>query len=348
MSLVQYPDSDDEDDNHDDNHDDGDDDDNVAHDIDKTPAQLISNPAVKRKRDDCAESDLPPLPAAFHDLYSSNARTATTDDPSLHGGRKRAIPHVEGNWPSHVYLEWVPLHAESQALFTLIQSIQETIVRANKTRQKPLPVPDITPSLRSPLGAPLPLHVSLSRTLQIKTDDRENFVETLTSSLSKAAIRPFNIRFGTLKWVSNYQRNRWFLVLGIAKPAQDELNGLLNACNNATEKCGHPGLYTGGNGDGPMPDNKARDCATKRNDQNTADDSLDRTENFHVSIAWNLGEPDPEWIALLGTIDLTKHLQAPEAPFDAVKVKVGNVVHNIELSARKGRAQKRAGILGLG
>jgi hypothetical protein len=87
MSLVQYPDSD-----------------SGSEEATHSPA-LKPKAVLKRKRSKATNDDLPPLPAAFHDLYSTNARVSTSDNPSLHGGRKRAVPHVEGNWPSHIYLE---------------------------------------------------------------------------------------------------------------------------------------------------------------------------------------------------------------------------------------------------
>lgn len=67
-----------------------------------------SAPLPKKRKTSAApdaKNDLPPLPATFLDQYSSTVRASAQDDPSLHGGRKRVTPHVQGNWPTHVYLE---------------------------------------------------------------------------------------------------------------------------------------------------------------------------------------------------------------------------------------------------
>ncbi|KAJ4372349.1 poly(U)-specific 3'-to-5' RNA exonuclease [Neocucurbitaria cava] len=290
VQLVQYPDSDT------DNDDDG----------NAKPAQAAPKLAVKRKRSEDTEDDLPPLPSAFHDLYSANARLSTSDDPSLHGGRKRAVPHIA-----------------------------DVLNRHNETRTKKLPIPEIKPSLQSELGATLPLHVSLSRTLQIKTEDREAFLEALRSSLRRAAVRTFHFAFSSLKWVPNFQRNRWFLVLGIKKAERDELNRVLDACNSAAKDRGHPGLYTGEDGDGSMQDDAVARSSKRRKSAVFESETVDHSENFHVSIAWNLIEPDPEWISLVEGIDISKHMQSPQDSFDAVKARVGNTVHNIALANKR-------------
>jgi hypothetical protein len=240
-----------------------------------------------------------------------------------------------------------PSQSESDDLHDLIKHVRDTLDIENKKRAKKHALPKIIPFLQSELGAPLPLHVSLSRTLQIKTESREHFLETLKSCLRKAGVSSFNFKFHGLKWVPNFERNRWFLVLSIEKPAQNELNRLLSACNEASGKCGHPGLYIGGHGDGPMEINTKDNEVKRQKSQHIEGENTDLSDRFHVSIAWNLEEPDPEWVSLVKAIDVGKHIKPPEALFDVVKARIGNIVHNLDLKPARSRRTSKIGFLGL-
>lgn len=149
--------------------------------------------SLKRKAIDSQETELPSLPDAFHDLYATAARNGVQDDPSLHGGRKRAIPHIEGIWPSHVYVEceFVLKHPEYAPLTLIpgrpdvasVQLLEGALSSLDSTGAH------IQSLLKSDLGADAPLHVSLSRTLSLETNQRDAFFEQLTRRVREESIK---------------------------------------------------------------------------------------------------------------------------------------------------------------
>lgn len=212
-------------------------------------------------------------------------------------------------------------------------------------------------------------------------------------------------------------------MLGIARPTNDELNRLLQACNQAAEVFGLPRLYTGDGGcdgdrdddgdddwdgdwDGDWdedkggdkdgapfqarktslektnlsifppakspgkkkrnnvklpqnttqmyptptastkPHNRRRDSDTRHEKQNSQPQDL--SSSFHISIAWTLAEPLPETHALLTSDPVARFVDTDvrklEVGFEAVKVKIGNVVSTVGLGLRP--KSEIGGILG--
>ena len=49
--------------------------------------------------------------------------------------------------------------------------------------------------------------------------------------------------FTGLDWVSNFEKNRWFLVLRVKAPDNNELNKLLHISNTVVQEYDQPPLY---------------------------------------------------------------------------------------------------------
>jgi U6 snRNA phosphodiesterase len=261
---------------------------------------------------------LPPLPASFHTLYATSVRTSTVDDPSLHSGRTRQIPHKDGIWPSHLQLEWHPSPQHQALLTNLLRRIQSVAEDG----------PNLISLFLSPLGAPAPLHISLSKTLPIQTKQREPFLKLLESRIRDLHVARLEIKLnGGLHFARNQDGSRWFLVV---KPSTvgsgiEELGKLLVACNGVVKDSDvdATGLY----------------------------DGLAGAEGLHFSIAWCLGSGLQKDDRFVGgnrlrqeSIPISnavlreawesaagKEVSSITISMDRVMARIGNTIHSIEL-----------------
>ena len=177
--------------------------------------------------------------------------------------------------------------------------------------------------LASDAGTPLPLHISLSAPLMLKTEQREAFLERVQKAVYTAlraernTAGPLELRLATLKWAANFERSRWFLAVGVRKLENNVLNRLLHDCNSIAASLDLPALYAkrGKQDADPLPD---------------AD--LDYSDRFHFSIAWTLDAPISARV-VQDFVDLSAEQSAKLADIEirvrSAKVKVGSNIHSI-------------------
>lgn len=286
----------------------------------ENPEALPAPPAKRRRRDGSgaqpsppsapsgSESSLPPLPPAFHDLYASTVRHSVVDDPALHQGRTRLIPHIVGNWPSHLYVEWHPLAKQQEKLIQLISRVNEDIGQIK-----------LHSFMTSDLGTPLPLHISLSRPISLTTSNKEQFLDQISSAINTSNVHQFSVSPKRLIWFKSPDSNRTFLVLQVASSlasesattlSNPELMRLLKTCNDTVGSFSQPVLYQG-------PGKDAAD------------------EAFHISIGWALNlQVDEASNKALKVFDDAEFqsLKSWKIQVPGVKVKIGNVVSHLPLS----------------
>ncbi|KIH89299.1 hypothetical protein SPBR_07464 [Sporothrix brasiliensis 5110] len=277
-------------------------------------------------------SALPPLPRAFHDLYASTVRTAPADDPSLHQGRQRAIPHVAGQWPSHLYIEWFPQPPEHAHLSRLLDMLRAALQGALQSGggdddDNDDAAPLFHSFLTSDLGAPLPLHISLSRPFVLTTAEKAAFVARLEARVKASGVERFDVAFGGLDWFRSPDSARAFLVLRVVvedrrRSRNEPLVSLLEQCNKQVTDVGQPALYT-------------------KSPAVAGDDSDVDPASFHISVAWTLAPTTTldAWADATQQAydDWQKQLRAgkdePPLTFavESIKAKIGNVVTDIPL-----------------
>jgi len=184
--------------------------------------------------------------------------------------------------------------------------------------------------LTSDLGAALPLHISLSRPIGFATERKDAFVDSLVRAVKSSGIRPFDISFVGLDWVSNFEKTRWFLVLRLKRPDSDGLNKLLHVSNQVVQEYGQLPLYA----NAPTPSKISKNkISTRKSPKSPWVDMDDASGAFHISIAWTLSSPSQELLELTEstTENYMENISQLQVKVEEIKSKVGNFVTNIPL-----------------
>jgi hypothetical protein len=193
--------------------------------------------------------------------------------------------------------------------------------------------PQVHTLLQNELSVPLPLHISLSRSLFLQKEQRDEFSSRVRGNLKAIGVKPFTINFSKIAWYPNFERTRWFFSLGVQKPEDDELNRVLGACNAACAAMDQPVLYAAA-----QPKSNMR--REKRETQPEGEIAVPAcSESFHISLAWSLETQN------LSEAHAPKELEAISTSFDCVKVKIGNTITSLPLVSSKVGSHSDRGLL---
>ena len=143
----------------------------------------------------------------------------------------------------------------------------------------------------------------------------------------------FKLSPSTIDWVPNYEKTRWFLVLRLSRPRNNELNELLHISNSIVQQFGQPPLYATATVTPTSSTPKKRRITQKTS---APADIEDQSEAFHISIAWALTAPSAKLLAATEALGEAKRGEVAAMSIDVkeVKAKIGNVIVNMLLTEK--------------
>ncbi|GAA5828266.1 hypothetical protein JCM5353_003978 [Sporobolomyces roseus] len=247
-----------------------------------------SNEPPKKKR------RLPTL----DDSFSSDLRP--TDSPALHQGRKRAHPHVQGQWAAHVYLELELDSALRRLLKKAVDASSESF--ASEDIHFLFDPPPLNTEGRRSDDSLSTLHISLSRPLYIQTNQKVD----LRASVAKVAnsIVGFSSRYASFGMLENDEKNRRFLAIEIGQ-GYEQLKNLVRKLDVELDQMRLPTYY--------------------------------ENPRFHTSIAWT-SIPRPDARLPFEEDDLAKldasfgqRLRQGEPWVGSIAIKIGQDIHRYTL-----------------
>lgn len=256
----------------------------------------VEKPGAKKKA-------LPPLPSSFYDLYTSKpASQLDSASETDHLGKVRALPHIDGQWPTHVYLEWKP-DVSWRRLELLNGAVARALESTGDAQHKKTAYHSL---VKSDVGVRLPLHVSLSDTLMPSTESKQQVTDSISEALAaslKERGGPVRIDVSKTKLqvVLNRQKTRAFVVLAVVDSREKEpIVRLIEAVNAAVAPLGLPVLAA----------------------------------HPHVSIGWFLPKiPDDDFSSFdaITSPEIQRHMTAlfGKVALDCVKIRCGRLVQSV-------------------
>lgn len=174
--------------------------------------------------------------------------------------------------------------------------------------------------LQNDLGVALPLHVSLSRPLVLRTEQKEPFLDRLKNAILTSGVHTFTVRPNGLRWHSNESNSRYFLVLGLERTPKAEMSSLLTACNRVAKSFDQPLLY-------------AEDTKIAKGKRKDGKPPSPAEGKCHISIAWSLEAPLSNQAGEI--IPIPPAIAGLEIPFSEIKVRIGQDVTAVPLPAAR-------------